>query len=306
MQAGARVHKKRRQLSVVAYVDGAAHPPPPTSRGVIKGWNEGMANRLGGFIANFREDFTVMVTLTYPETFPSDGETVKRHLRAFWERLRRTGWLEKNSAVWFLEFQERGAPHFHFLATDFISRFFVARAWAEITGGDPRACSRCEAIRHPDRAGAYARKYAMKAEQKEVPRGFERVGRMWGCVGARIGSTGLHRLPSVAAAIEGVDFKGIISASFSTEAAFTGKVVRTLSGWVFYGSEREVERLWQSLQASELFIGRTVHKSGNLMQRPSGALHARLERLASRQQRSWKQSDDALTPKSNATASVSG
>jgi hypothetical protein len=56
-----------------------------------------------------------MTTLTYPGdwlTVAPDGQAVKAHLRAFFERFRRAwgfGWV----GIWKLEFQRRGAPHVH-------------------------------------------------------------------------------------------------------------------------------------------------------------------------------------------------
>lgn len=58
-----------------------------------------------------------MLTLTYPgdwETVAPDGKAVKRHLAAFRRRYERA-WGEPLIAVWKLEFQRRGAPHFHIL-----------------------------------------------------------------------------------------------------------------------------------------------------------------------------------------------
>lgn len=58
-----------------------------------------------------------MVTLTYPGDWVAvapDGPTVKRHLKAFFQRYERA-WSEKWRGVWKLEFQRRGAPHFHLL-----------------------------------------------------------------------------------------------------------------------------------------------------------------------------------------------
>lgn len=58
-----------------------------------------------------------MVTLTYPSdwlTVAPDGKTVKEHLKTFRKRYERA-WGEPLRAVWKLEFQRRGAPHFHIL-----------------------------------------------------------------------------------------------------------------------------------------------------------------------------------------------
>lgn len=58
-----------------------------------------------------------MITLTYPGdwlTVAPDGGTAKDHLRTLQKRYERA-WGEKLLAVWKLEFQRRGAPHFHLL-----------------------------------------------------------------------------------------------------------------------------------------------------------------------------------------------
>lgn len=58
-----------------------------------------------------------MVTLTYPGdwlTVAPNGQTAKAHLRALRRRYERA-WGEPLAAVWKLEFQRRGAPHFHLL-----------------------------------------------------------------------------------------------------------------------------------------------------------------------------------------------
>jgi hypothetical protein len=58
-----------------------------------------------------------MVTLTYPAEWLSvapDGRTAKKHLQAFRKRYVKAWGLDLH-AVWKLEFQARGAPHFHLL-----------------------------------------------------------------------------------------------------------------------------------------------------------------------------------------------
>jgi hypothetical protein len=56
-----------------------------------------------------------MTTLTYPGdwlTVAPEGQAVKSHLRALWERYRRA-WGFPWAGIWKLEFQRRGAPHIH-------------------------------------------------------------------------------------------------------------------------------------------------------------------------------------------------
>ncbi|MEU7776239.1 hypothetical protein AB0C44_33415 [Micromonospora taraxaci] len=58
-----------------------------------------------------------MVTLTYPGdwlTVAPNGKAAKRHLQALRKRYVKA-WDQDITAVWKLEFQRRGAPHFHLL-----------------------------------------------------------------------------------------------------------------------------------------------------------------------------------------------
>lgn len=139
--------------------------------------------------------YRVMGTLTYPCGYPTDGRTCKDHLDTLVKSIRR--YVSKGGAVsedfslfWFLEFQGRGAPHFHFFCTDELPKDWLARRWYEIVGSNDvrhlAAGTRIEAIRS-GRYGtcAYASKYAAKHSQKDVPPGFSHVGRFWGVYGCR-------------------------------------------------------------------------------------------------------------------------
>lgn len=96
------------------------------------------------------------VTLTYPGdwlTVAPDGEAVKRHLQMLKERWSRE-W-GKPMALWKMEFQKRGAPHFHLLcplmtrqhaADGRPFRQWLSETWAEV-------------VAHPD-PGEYARHVA--------------------------------------------------------------------------------------------------------------------------------------------------
>lgn len=62
-------------------------------------------------------DDPAMITLTYPgdwEVVAPDGEAVKAHLQAFFKRFARA-WGRDLVGIWKMEFQRRGAPHFHLL-----------------------------------------------------------------------------------------------------------------------------------------------------------------------------------------------
>lgn len=122
-----------------------------------------------------------MITLTYPDSYPRDGEVVKKHLKTM-----RT-WLQRHGCeqgVWMLEFQERSAPHFHLFTYSAPAAQAVSSQWFKIVGsGDPehlRASTRVERLRKPYVAESYAAKARSKKEQKQVPDCFQNVGRMWG------------------------------------------------------------------------------------------------------------------------------
>jgi hypothetical protein len=100
------------------------------------------------------------------------------------------------SIFWFVEFQERGAPHLHIFYTHFVDWYPAADAWG-------RAClkygfcseaesqtfwktsTKFETLRGGMGAAiSYARKYAAKEAQKEAPEGYWK-GRFWGVRGLR-------------------------------------------------------------------------------------------------------------------------
>jgi len=60
-------------------------------------------------------------TMTYPRIFPKNGKTFKKHLREFFIALRFK--LPGHKYFWFMEFQERGAVHYHFWSTATLEEF---------------------------------------------------------------------------------------------------------------------------------------------------------------------------------------
>lgn len=160
--------------------------PRSRERGAIRGFSADSAKRLRLLIRNTADLWTGFLTLTYPgDSFgysprDLDGPTIKKHINSFCQFLRR----KKIAYVWILEFQERGAPHFHFLLSGFVDKTKIAQEWFSIVGsGDPRhlaAGTRVESVKNPDHVGAYMGSYMSKLDQKTVPAGFYRVGRFWG------------------------------------------------------------------------------------------------------------------------------
>jgi len=142
---------------------------------------------MGHKLRNCGVRFSSLLTLTYPERFTNDGRLVKRHLDSFLKAFRRR--YGKRAYAWFLEFQERGAPHFHMLTTveGFeIDREWLGRVWSRIVDGGEK-CRRVhahvkqwETIKKEDGATRYVAKYAKKQKQKQVPAAFQNVGAFWG------------------------------------------------------------------------------------------------------------------------------
>lgn len=172
--------------------------PPVGGRSEVKKFSVRSGARMRRYLRCCDVQYRILGTLTYPAEFPRSGRIIKRHFRAFVERCRRyhegasrSDW----SIFWFLEFQERGAPHFHFFTNYEIPRDLLAGWWYQIVNsGDERhlqAGTRIEYLR-AGRSGslAYASKFigcltaeSGKQNQKQVPCGFEDVGRFWGAVG---------------------------------------------------------------------------------------------------------------------------
>lgn len=184
--------------------DMAAPVPVGGPRGKITCLSYQSRQRLAWTAANSGVPLRSMLTVTYPAEWPGDGKEVKRHLRVLLQWLRRReGGAE--SYLWFLEFQARGAPHFHILTGAEIPQPWVAlgrrgraepaqvnrvwqtdasEAWYGIVGSqDPkhlRAGTCWEALRCADAAGRYVAKETYKVRQKEVPERYQNVGRFWG------------------------------------------------------------------------------------------------------------------------------
>lgn len=160
-----------------------------------------------------------MITLTYPGDWLAvapDGKTVKKHLTSLFKRFARA-WGRDWAGVWKLEFQQRGAPHFHLLmsvplgtaqagkgkraAVGDGERFtrWLSLVWADIVGaagedGDKHKAAGTgvdfaegDRARDPRRCAVYFSKHGIfgdKEYQHNVPAQWqetgESVGRFWG------------------------------------------------------------------------------------------------------------------------------
>lgn len=138
------------------------------------------AKRLRHVIRNSENIWKTFITLTYPENFPCNGKETKKHLNAFLQYLRRKG----IKFVWVLEFQERGAPHYHIIASEFIPKEELSERWYKIVGsGDEKhlkAGTQIQSIKSKRHLYGYLSNYIKKLDQKIPPKEFKNVGRFWG------------------------------------------------------------------------------------------------------------------------------
>lgn len=170
----------RGDATVRACIGGA-------ERGVVKGFSKASRRRMLRFLQMLdqeRAGMPLFVTLTYPRKWPGNPRRWKRDLEAWLKRLKRA--RPEAWAVWRLEPQRRGAPHYHLLVFG-ISRLekeWLSRTWFEVVGSqDERhlwAGTQVQGVRSWRGVVSYAAKYLAK-EVDELPGEWRTgVGRWWG------------------------------------------------------------------------------------------------------------------------------
>ena len=171
----------------LAQLSGAGLGSPAVGggvRGCITGFSKRSRSRLMQTVASLDRrglEVPLFVTLTYPAQFPTDYTIYKRHLDTFLKRLRR--FAPDCWAIWRLEFQRRGAPHFHLLVfgVRFLPHQVVSKMWYEVVkSGDLKHLQAGVEIRRARSWGgvtSYVAKYMGKTSDV-VPTGF--TGRFWG------------------------------------------------------------------------------------------------------------------------------
>lgn len=166
---------------------------PGQRRGTVKGLSRRSLFRMVFLVTESSTKFASILTLTYSNSIaPKSGKVTKSHLASLLQEMRRR-W-PRIAYCWWLEFQRNGSPHYHILLniepTD-DDRHWLALNWSIIVSRETIAERKkiyrvhahkkaWERIRKQDGAMRYMLKYASKAEQKDVPKGFEDVGRFWG------------------------------------------------------------------------------------------------------------------------------
>lgn len=220
--------------------------------------------------------FPIMATLTYPgdwEAVVPDAETAKKHLRAFQKRYERA-FGEKLAAIWKMEFQRRGAVHFHIFMNMRVQKKefekWLSSTWTEIvnppdaeekrkhllagTGVDiatglKATDAKLVAIyfsKHssPNRG---SKEYQNKPPQKWLDQGS--VGRFWGY---------WHLSPLI----------------FSTEISHTDAlfISRTLRRWYRANSKFRKVSVWRTTLVSGVIRKRFVRRRPRRMSSTSGYL----------------------------------
>jgi len=202
-------HRMRVGPGIVRLHSGWRHSaskPGGGARGPITAFTEGSRRRME---IRFRESewpmhrLLLFVTLTWPGFFSADPQDWKRALRA-WIAAYERAWGPLIT-IWVLEFQLRGAPHFHLAIAGpkGVSieemRAWNAETWYRIAGhGDERHLRQhqkpghCKKARSVNELLGYLQKELRKSRQKELPAWLterdEGAGRWWG----------MRRLPNVA------------------------------------------------------------------------------------------------------------
>lgn len=157
-------------------------------RGRVIGLSRKSRKNLMGHILQNKFQFgrVWFLTLTYPNEFPLHW-VAKKNLRAFLKRVSRR--FGKYGAIWRIENQKRGAPHFHiilylsaFVSPDEIT-WWCIRNWYEVVGSDdPKHLTglgfNCQLFEKPRGVAAYCSKYVAKQEEGERVQLIE--GRQWG------------------------------------------------------------------------------------------------------------------------------
>lgn len=132
----------------------------------------------------------LLLTLTYPDEHPEpeDSKSYKRHLDMFGKSVRRMG----GCAIWVLEFQSRGAAHYHLIVFGLRGKrtleewnVWASQRWYEIvaSGDENHLLGYGAKFEHP-RSSAQCRTYLTKycTKGNQAKEGVH-SGRYWGYIG---------------------------------------------------------------------------------------------------------------------------
>jgi len=125
------------RLIEAAQISHATYKNRPAPRGGIVSFTKASRRRLIKLFARLRSGFRgrkTFVTLTFSGTpKPAEAKAALKRLLMRWSRA-----YPKASAVWRMEFQDRGAVHFHLICFNlpYIPQFELQQIWTDCTGED--------------------------------------------------------------------------------------------------------------------------------------------------------------------------
>lgn len=179
------------QGNVLTIVETLQKTPSYGSRKACKGFSDRSRSSMLGYLNKALFRAVQMITLTYHEN-EKDPAVAKQDLRKFHERIRRKyGPLH---IVWKLEFQKRGACHFHMIVFDAsIDTVWASVAWAGCVGDEKDRHHLMYGVKvekvisvDTSEAGviiAYVLKYTAKKDGETDDTNDKFTGRCWGVWG---------------------------------------------------------------------------------------------------------------------------
>lgn len=164
---------------------GATTTAPTPTRGAIQQFSRKSRKRLMNYLAtlDIPEGGSTFITLTYADVW-GDPQRVKADLKAFIQAIRRRS--PQASGFWRLEFQKRGAPHFHLMLfnLDFWHYEELQATWGRIIGTE-RPFTDIQHVKSKRGAYRYMSKYVAKAPTDvSLTTGHNSTdwGRHWGVI----------------------------------------------------------------------------------------------------------------------------
>lgn len=159
-------------------------PPRREVRGLSEKSRRRLIKKLAALDKTSQKHKPVFITLTYPDVWPEAPAEWHAHLKNFCQRVRYK--FPHACIIWRLEYQERGAPHFHLilLGPRFLDYSWVAEKWnAVVAKGNEQhlaAGTETRAARNWGETQNYLAKYVAKQLPHEHT---EATGRQWGIYG---------------------------------------------------------------------------------------------------------------------------
>jgi len=183
-------HKRKitlfRDLVTVSEVAGGEQSGGG-KRGEVSVFSSGSRFRLFRLLHTLKFETMTFCTLTYPAEFPTDPKIYKAHLKEWRRRYEER--FGKVPTVWRLEFQTRGAPHYHLLQLDapFAEVGYLSELWASVVhscdeahkkiGVDVKLITKGKEARL---IATYIAKYVAKIDNSKLSEQKNKVGRWWG------------------------------------------------------------------------------------------------------------------------------